>query len=112
MTKIQFTISDMDNIKSNNHLDTLIGLIAEFTIENNLYRKEDEFYDFTRKELVTITRYLKNENLDWPTITHGYCFLNEPNIPEGLIKLLDNNDGNPKWIFWKNDDGTIEFESA
>nr|QBK88085.1 MAG: hypothetical protein LCMAC202_04470 [Marseillevirus LCMAC202] len=118
MKKIQFSISNIDNVhpkvNSKERLQELLRLIAEFTIENNLYREENKFHNFTRKELATITRYLRagisSLYSDCPTAIDGYCFLYKPNIPDGLVKIISDDYSNPKWTFWKNKDGTIEFE--
>lgn len=94
-------MSDAENIAHN----ALIEYIANQCINNNQYRVGNEFH------------YLDVPNLNrmffraMPCLRlmEAYCFLDENGGNEGMIRLILKDGCNPKYSFWVNEKGDIEY---
>eukprot|EP01084_Bolivina_argentea_P275714 470286_1 len=88
---------DINFSKTSMNIDSILIDIAKATIKNNWHRTCGWHY-FTTDELKRINEIIKGEI----RIDGGYCFLDEKNGKEGLIRLYCG-DANPKWGFIEKD---------
>jgi len=85
-------------------IDDLLTILGDWCIRKNLYRKSNEFHNFTDKEIFVINRNSRCIFEGKRTIIQGgYVFLDDENGTEGMIRLYID-DANPKWSFWKEGD--------
>jgi hypothetical protein len=89
-------------------IDELLRILAKYCIAKNLYRKENQFYDFTKDEKNVINKYSATKPK--ARIDDGYMFLDNDGGKDGMIRLFSKGD-NPKWSFW-DDKGEMMIESA
>jgi hypothetical protein len=82
-------------------IDTLIKTIAKTAIRKNLVRKNNDFYNFTNREIHCMNHNYKGE--EPMNIEGGYVFLDDDGGNEGMVRLYID-DCNPKWSFWVEDD--------
>ena len=86
------------------NIDDLLVQLAKVCIDFNLYRKDDEYYDLTCRDLDVINEadYCVLPDNDTSEIEGGYMFLDDINGTEGSIRLY-SGEANPKWSFWVED---------
>lgn len=89
-----------------NDIDDLLVQLARICINDNSYRRGDEFRIFTDREVDIISnKYFGRIEFD---IDGGYMFLDESNGKTGMIKIF-SGDCDPGYNFTVNDNN-IEIE--
>lgn len=104
--KLIFNV-DVTGIKPFYDIEDLVKQLAQYCIDHNLYRRGNDFYNFSD---YTLDQINMNNTYDDEEIffDDGYMFLDEPHGKTGLVRL---NAGpmNPKWCFWEKD-GKLQVE--
>lgn len=92
----------------------LLPQLGEYCIKQNLYRRDNLFYDFTVHDLKEIARNRydeKGKNQPEQLITAGYIFLDEAGGSGGMISLDIGRSCNLKCDFERNSQtGQIDCE--
>lgn len=107
MTEISDTIPTL-SINPYEDIESLLIQLAKYCIDNNLYRRGNNFHNFKAKDIKMMNQasLIKDPIL----INGGYFFLDIPNGSEGMIRLYCD-DSDPKWSFWI-DNGEIKIDWA
>lgn len=81
-----------------------IEYVSKKCVNNNWYRLDNEFHEFTHEDLMEINEIIDIKGVK---IVQGWCFLHKARGREGLLRLIDNQGCNPKFSF--RVDGKVTF---